>query len=160
MVEYLVMEAAFPLASHRTMPALTRARRHSSARYQIRPLILGVMKRKVLIALGALLATAAISAGSIGVYEYFRPAHGYWNEATEGLHGWRAAEGANKGTLLPLSQALDLAAKHLPGEVLKVELENKHGRSTYEIKVLTETGRLREIELDARTGTVLEIEDD
>ena len=117
----------------------------------MQPLILQAMKRKVLIILGALLATAVVSAGSIGLYEYFRPAE--WNRATE-------RQGASKGALLPLSQALDLAAKHLPGEVLKVELETKHGRSTYEIKVLTETGRLREIEIDARTGTILEIEDD
>lgn len=118
------------------------------------------MKRNVLIILGALLATAAVSASSIALYEYFRPARGYWNEAGDGLHGSRATDDARKGSQLPLEQALDLAAKYLPGEVLKVELENKRGRSIYEIKVLTGNGRLREIELDARTGDVLEIEDD
>jgi uncharacterized membrane protein YkoI len=118
------------------------------------------MKRNVLIILGALLATAAISAGSIGLYEYFRPAGGHWNEAAEGLHGVGPQQPSHGSSLLPLAKALDLAAEHLPGEVLKVELESKHGRSIYEIKVLTGNGRLREIELDARTGNVLEIEDD
>jgi uncharacterized membrane protein YkoI len=119
------------------------------------------MKRNVLIILGALLAAAAISAGSIGLYEYFRPAGGYWDETDEGLPNVGGANDVSRGSsLLPLAKALDLAAEHLPGEVLKIELERKHGRSIYEIKVLTGNGRLREIELDARTGTVLEIEDD
>jgi len=118
------------------------------------------MKRNVLIVLGALLATAAISVASIGLYEYFRPASGYWNEDTEGRRGNSIAEGPHDAATLPLARALDLAAQHLPGEVLKVELENKHGRSIYEIKVLAANGRVREIELDARTGKVLEIEDD
>jgi uncharacterized membrane protein YkoI len=30
----------------------------------------------------------------------------------------------------------------------------------YEIKILTSTGRVREVKIDARTGAVLKIEDD
>jgi uncharacterized membrane protein YkoI len=43
---------------------------------------------------------------------------------------------------------------------LKVELENEHEHLQYEIKVLAGNGRVREIKLDARSGAVLEIEDD
>ena len=39
-------------------------------------------------------------------------------------------------------------------------LERENDRLIYEIKVLTATGRVREVEVDARTGAVLKIEDD
>ena len=62
--------------------------------------------------------------------------------------------------ILPLSQILRITTQRLPGDVLKVEIERHHGVLIYELKVLARTGRIREIELDARTGAVLKIEDD
>lgn len=64
------------------------------------------------------------------------------------------------GAILPLPAILEIGAKHVPGEVLKIKLENEHGRFIYEIKILAENGRVRELELDAHTGELLEIEDD
>ena len=126
------------------------------------------MKRKILIVLGALLATAIVSASSIVLYEEFSPRREHWRATTTDFGGSTpgtspaqgTSDGVRDGSLLPLAQALDIAARHLPGEVLKIELENKHGRSIYEIKVLAGNGRVREIELDARNGEVIEIEDD
>jgi uncharacterized membrane protein YkoI len=48
----------------------------------------------------------------------------------------------------------------VPGDVIDVELERKDGQWRYEVKVLTSTGRVREVKLNARDGSVLEIEDD
>ena len=45
-------------------------------------------------------------------------------------------------------------------DVIEVELERKNAALIYEIKVLTQTGRVREVKIDARTGSVLKIEDD
>jgi uncharacterized membrane protein YkoI len=127
------------------------------------------MKRTVLIVIGTLVAAAAISAGSIAAYEYFRRDHGYFGgetfaaERQDGSAIRRTqsmSEGVRSGSVLPLAEALDIAAAHVPGEVLKIELEEKHGRSRYEIKVLADNGRVREIKLDAHSGEVLEIEDD
>jgi uncharacterized membrane protein YkoI len=66
-----------------------------------------------------------------------------------------------RGEVLPLVKILAIAQKNVPGDVLEVELETKRGGALiYEIKVLTESGRVREIKIDARTGAVLTIEDD
>jgi hypothetical protein len=67
----------------------------------------------------------------------------------------------HRGEVLPLAKILAIAERHVPGEVIEVELEDgKRAALIYEIKILTPTGRVREIEIDARTGNVLKIEDD
>jgi uncharacterized membrane protein YkoI len=65
-----------------------------------------------------------------------------------------------RGEVLPLGKILAIAQEKVPGDVIEVELENKHGALVYEIKVLTESGRVREVKIDARKGTVIKIEDD
>ena len=66
-----------------------------------------------------------------------------------------------RGEVLPLAKILAIAERHVPGEVIEVELEDgRRAVLIYEIKILTPTGRVREIEIDARTGHVLKIEDD
>lgn len=39
-----------------------------------------------------------------------------------------------------------------------MELDDDHGRITYEVKILTTDGRVMELDFDARTGELLEIE--
>lgn len=65
-----------------------------------------------------------------------------------------------RGEVLPLARILAIAQEKVPGDVLEVELESKRGALVYEIKVLAQSGRVREIKIDARNGTVLKIEDD
>ena len=65
-----------------------------------------------------------------------------------------------RGEVLPLVRILAIAQEKVPGDVIEVELEKEQGILIYEIKVLTVGGRVREIKIDARQGTVLEIEDD
>ncbi|MDA5193911.1 PepSY domain-containing protein [Govanella unica] len=65
-----------------------------------------------------------------------------------------------RGEVLPLTRILDITARHVPGEVVKLELESKKKRLYYEIKILTPSGRLRELYLDARTGAFIAIEDE
>jgi uncharacterized membrane protein YkoI len=60
----------------------------------------------------------------------------------------------------PLPRIIALAQRRVPGEVVKTELEAKRSRLIYEVKILTPTGRVREVKLDARTGAILEVEDD
>lgn len=71
-----------------------------------------------------------------------------------------AREALRRGEILPLSRILAITARHVPGDVIDVELERKNGVWRYEVKVLTSTGRVREVKLNARDGAVLEIEDD
>jgi uncharacterized membrane protein YkoI len=65
-----------------------------------------------------------------------------------------------QGRLLPLPRILQLAQAQVSGEPIKIELENKHGRLEYEVKILTEAGYVREIKLDARTGAILKVEEE
>lgn len=63
--------------------------------------------------------------------------------------------------VLPLTRILAIAAQRAPGEVIEVELEQgDHGRLKYDLKILAKSGRIRELELDARTGATLKLEDD
>jgi uncharacterized membrane protein YkoI len=65
-----------------------------------------------------------------------------------------------RGEVLPLARILALTQQVVPGDVIGVELERRRDVLIYEIKVLTQTGRVREVEIDARTGAILQIEDD
>jgi uncharacterized membrane protein YkoI len=69
-------------------------------------------------------------------------------------------EALQRGEVLPLVKILAIANKEVPGDVIEVELEDEREALVYEIKILTSTGRVREVKIDARTGAVLKIEDD
>jgi len=69
-------------------------------------------------------------------------------------------EALQRGEVLPLMKILAIANKEVPGDVIEVELEDERETLLYEIKILTSTGRVREVKIDARTGAVLKIEDD
>ena len=69
-----------------------------------------------------------------------------------------ARRALERGEIRPLDQVLDAARKALPGDVVKVELDEDDGRWTYEIKILTPGGERREVEIDAKSLQVLEID--
>ena len=69
-------------------------------------------------------------------------------------------EALQRGEVLPLMKIIAIATKEVPGDVIEVELEDEREALLYEIKILTSTGRVREVKIDARTGAVLNIEDD
>lgn len=66
-----------------------------------------------------------------------------------------------RGEILPLNHILQIVQRRVPGDVIEVELDHskKHGWE-YEVKVLTPTDRVLEIDLNARTGDIRKIEDD
>src|SRR5688500_14077495 len=64
-------------------------------------------------------------------------------------------EALQRGEVLPLAKILAIVQQHVPGDVIEVELENERSSLIYEIKVLTKSGRVREIEIDARSGAVV-----
>jgi uncharacterized membrane protein YkoI len=65
-----------------------------------------------------------------------------------------------RGEVLPLQRILAIAQEKVAGDVIEVELESKRAALVYEIKVLTQSGRVREVKIDARSGAVLSVEDD
>jgi uncharacterized membrane protein YkoI len=62
--------------------------------------------------------------------------------------------------VMDLGLAIEKATHLVPGDVLKVELESEDDRYIYEVKVLAQNGRVREIKLDAQDGSLIKIEDD
>jgi uncharacterized membrane protein YkoI len=62
------------------------------------------------------------------------------------------------GEILPLSEILAAAEAARPGRVIEIDLERDGGRWIYELELVTPEGRLYEMEIDATSGAVLEIE--
>ena len=70
----------------------------------------------------------------------------------------RAHRALEAGEILPLTEILKQAEAARPGRVIEVDLERDDGRWVYELDVITPEGALYEIEIDAATGAVLDLE--
>lgn len=66
----------------------------------------------------------------------------------------RIAERRKDGELLPLAEILKALHAKFPGKVLEIEFEDD-GNPIYEFYVLQPSGRVVEVEYDARTGAFL-----
>lgn len=71
-----------------------------------------------------------------------------------------ASEALARGEILPIARVLEIATGIVPGDVLKVKLERESFGFKYEVKILAKNGRVREVEVNAKSGTLLKIEDD
>lgn len=75
-----------------------------------------------------------------------------------------AREARLRDEIRPIAGILDQVGEQVPGEVIGIELERgkRAGQQIwiYELKILTPDGRRLEIEVDARDGHILELEDD
>jgi uncharacterized membrane protein YkoI len=57
--------------------------------------------------------------------------------------------------VLPLKRVLALAEQYQQGDVIEVEFKSKSGRLVYEVEILTRSGVVRELKIDARSGKLL-----
>lgn len=62
--------------------------------------------------------------------------------------------------ILPLGQVLAQIERDFQGDVVEIELERKKGYWIYDIEIIDTDGRVREIEIDAKSGEVLKVEYD
>jgi uncharacterized membrane protein YkoI len=71
-----------------------------------------------------------------------------------------ARELVEAGRILPLEDLLVRARRLRPGVLVAVELEyeGEHGGYVYEIELLDPEGRVWEVELDAASGDLIELE--
>ena len=60
-------------------------------------------------------------------------------------------------SLIAESKAKEIALQKVKGEVVSCHLEEDDGRQVYEVKI-NQSGTFYEIEIDAKTGQVLEVE--
>jgi len=63
-----------------------------------------------------------------------------------------------RGELLPLESILSLYPEKQYGKLLDLEAEREHGTIIYELKTLRADGRVTELKIDARDGSLLELE--
>jgi uncharacterized membrane protein YkoI len=67
----------------------------------------------------------------------------------------RAFEALQRGEVLPLDKVLAGLGQRHPGELIGVELERREGRWIYEVRLIDGSGRLIDLDIDARTGKVI-----
>ncbi len=56
------------------------------------------------------------------------------------------------------TEAIQIALRYVPGDVLKIELDTERGIVVYEITIRAHNGTYYEVKIDANTGTLIEIE--
>ena len=71
-----------------------------------------------------------------------------------------ARRAVEQGLVAPLAEIAAEVSKDIPGEIIEVELDREDGIYVYEFKILTEQGRLMEVEVDANTAEILDMEDE
>ncbi|MCX4188105.1 PepSY domain-containing protein [Methylophaga sp. OBS4] len=62
------------------------------------------------------------------------------------------------GKILALEQIIDAAIAIKPGQILETELERDDGRYFYELEILDAGGQVWELEFDAQSGDLIELE--
>lgn len=70
----------------------------------------------------------------------------------------RARRALEAGEILPLSDILEAAQDARPGRVIEVDLDRDGGQWIYQLELVSPNGHLYEMEIDAATGVILEIE--
>ena len=68
----------------------------------------------------------------------------------------RARQALEAGEILPLKTVMERIDRNASGQVMEVELERKHGRWVYEIKLLRPGGALVKLLVDASDGTIID----
>lgn len=77
------------------------------------------------------------------------------------LPDYEFARGAvARGEILSLAEVLGRLQNSHPGRVVEVELEQDDDMLIYEVELVTQDGRLVEIEIDAATGRILDLDED
>lgn len=68
----------------------------------------------------------------------------------------RAQQLRQAGEILPLETILEKLQSEFPGKVLEVELETEHDQVMYEIEILDNKGKVREVKVNAKTGELMQ----
>ena len=58
-------------------------------------------------------------------------------------------------TTINESQAIQIALRSLPGKALSAQLSDENGRKVYKVKILSNDGRVRTVNVDAENGRIL-----
>ena len=69
-----------------------------------------------------------------------------------------SAQTAATANGLSIEQVIEIALDEVPGEVQELEMETEDGFKVWEVEILAADGSSIEVEIDAQTGDVLEID--
>ena len=67
----------------------------------------------------------------------------------------QARHAVEQGSVLPLAEILARTRDAVGGEVVGIEFEHEGGEYVYEFKVIMPSGELREVYVDAKTGSII-----
>ncbi|RKE83992.1 PepSY domain-containing protein [Rhizobium sp. AG855] len=80
-------------------------------------------------------------------------------DAHESAHD-EVRDGVASGRIKSLAELRRTVLSRVPGDIVSARVEQEHGLDLYEFRVLRADGRLVEVEVDAGSGEIREIEND
>jgi uncharacterized membrane protein YkoI len=84
-------------------------------------------------------------------------------EADDGQHENthdRLRDGVASGEIKSLAELRSIVLSRVTGDIVSTRIEQEDGLDLYEFRVLRDDGRLVEVEVDAHSGRIREIEND
>jgi uncharacterized membrane protein YkoI len=70
-----------------------------------------------------------------------------------------ALEAVNRAEIRKLADILVAVKDKLPGEIVGMEIERKHGAWYYEFRIVDDTGRIFEVYVDAKTAEIARVKE-
>lgn len=70
----------------------------------------------------------------------------------------RALDAVRRGEIRPLAEILPEIERRFGGRAIETEIETDHGRWVYEVEILGADGQLFEVDVDAVTGEIIDVE--
>lgn len=64
------------------------------------------------------------------------------------------------GQRISMEQAVQIAQQQVPGQVMHVDLDMENGILVYEVFILTMYNKIYEVEVNAKTGRIVNIEEE
>ena len=71
-----------------------------------------------------------------------------------------ARDAVERGEILPLAEVLSRLQESHPGRVIEVELEYSDNILVYEVELVTDDGRLIEVDMNAATGEIVGMDEE
>jgi uncharacterized membrane protein YkoI len=81
------------------------------------------------------------------------------DEQQESAHD-QLRDGVASGRIKSLAELRRIVLARVDGDIVSARIEQEHGLELYEFRVLRADGRLVEVEVDAHSGVIREIEND
>ncbi len=82
------------------------------------------------------------------------------DDVNDAREHYEAREALRLGQVRPLDQIIAVVRKEIAGDIIEIEFERNDGRYVYELEIIDPSGRVIEVEVDAKTAEILEREED